>query len=382
MYSFRRFAGIAGYCGFMCWILATTAVAQDEATAPDIEPQVDTCNDGICLYVKPDETLGAEAQSLVEALSLRLCKRGVNVYLGSVLDPGNGEKTLQPPATGPCKNKNSEQIGRLWWTVHLKLLNDSHILVAVDHLGRASDEDLIREVPRGPQPSATAWTLALMIEEMVLPYLEPTRESAALGAGLSIIEPPEVGGVKKTKTQTETRYPTLRYIGMGLALQYLGTVNNDMNAFLVGPFASIQGLLGKRIVGSLSAGWVGTGAYENLELGIKGKASHIPIDLLFGVVMVSSKRFSLSALLGISTGFSIFQTTSRFSERQRTDVYFDPSVKVGLEATLQVYKPLAIYINGGVSFPIRIDVLQSQGQEVYRQDWIIPVMGIGLQLWI
>jgi hypothetical protein len=128
--------------------------------------------------------------------------------------------------------------------------------------------------------------------------------------------------------------------------------------------------------------WVGTAQFNYNNGVINGAVSYVPIELLFGYVLLQNKHIDLTFFSGFSIGFSIIQTSSSTLQLQRTDLYFDPWVKTRVDATIFAYGPLAIYVNLGVVFPIIKDVLKNSDVEVYHQDWIMPEMGLGLQLWI
>jgi hypothetical protein len=153
-----------------------------------------------------------------------------------------------------------------------------------------------------------------------------------------------------------------------------------MGDFLFGPRIGLEGLLGPRLVGSISLGWVGTGNFDTRTAGVKGSVSEVPLELDFGFLALSLKPIEIVIKSGVSAGFSIYQTTSSTTGSRRTDTFFDPIVEVQLEFTVVIYGPVAGCINGGVGFPIVRDILENNGTEVYRQDWIVPLVGVGLKL--
>ncbi len=368
------------YCGAIAVFLAmlwlpTVALAESE------EPK-SPCGNGACLAIEFDEDLAVEVRRLVEILELRLCKRGVRVMARS---PADSEGDIQPPqgpTSNPCGDANEGELGGSWWVTHLRSIPSGKILVAVDHLGADSDDDLIKEVQRAEDRAATAWTLALIIEEAISPYLESGSELAPVGAGLAIIEPPQVGGVKKSEESKSVKYPTFRCVSLVLAMHYAGATTDTVDNVLFGPSLGVQGLFGARFATLFNVSWVGTAKFDHNNRAIKGAVSYVPIDLLFGYVILRNKYVDLTVFSGFSIGFSIIQTSSQELQLQRTDLYFDPWVKARLDATIFAYGPLAIYINLGVVFPIIKDVLKNADVEVYHQDWIMPEMGIGLQLWM
>ncbi len=402
MSSFRKKNLQQYYGGIVALItfLALLTIRIVPARAESERAMEEECKEGFCLFIEHDAALTGEAHSLVRTLRLRLCKRGVRVRLRSEEPTAEGGDSPVDEGDSPLEEGDSEEVESVendcpelsqstsdepgdWWVAHLRALSKEFILVAVDHLGGDSDEDLIREVPRGPDAGATAWTVALMIEDALTPYLDTRRELTPLGAGLAIIEPPAVGGVKKTHTRKKTSYPELRCLGVGLDGLYLGAVNDKVSDFLVGPRVGVQGLLGPRFVVSFSAGWMGKGSFKNNSAGIsEGSISHVPLKLLFGYALLSRTGVNITLFSGISTGFSIFQTSSSITSQRRVDVLFDPLIIADFEIIIHIYGPLSVYVDGGAAFPIVHDVLENNGNEVYRRDWVLPLIGLGLQLWI
>ena len=249
--------------------------------------------------------------------------------------------------------------------------------------GAEATRILIREVPKGPNPEATSWTLALMVEEIVLPYMESTRELAPLGAGLAIIEPPAVGGGTVAPEATKKkRYPQFHSAEVGLALNILGAVNHKAAGLLLGPHIGIHGLLGPRFMGSFSVTWVGNGRFRHGESELSGTVSHMPISLLLGYMPLQHRIVSMTISAGISTGFTVFQTSTPLSKGQRTDVFFDPWLQAMVHTVFTIYDPLAFYLDVGANFPVVKDVLENAGEKVYYQDWLMPFLGVGLQLWL
>ncbi len=368
------------YLGMIIVLFSTLWVSAG-ALAQPVE-MTSACDDRACLVIEYDDELSEETKRLMEILTLRLCKKGVRVVLQSPSDSERGQLPKDSPTNNPCANAREDTLGTLWWVTHLRAISPSKILVAVDHLGADSDDDLIKEVQRTEDTDATVWTLVLIIEGAVSPYLESSSELEPVGVGLAIIEPPQVGGVKKSSESKSVRYPDIRCVSLLLAMYYAGATSDTVDNILFGPSLGIQGLLGPRFVAMFNVSWVGTARFDYNNGDIKGGVSYVPIELLFGYVFLQNKHVDLSFLSGFSIGFSIIQTSSSSLQVQRTDLYFDPWVKTRLDATIFAYGPLAIYVNLGVVFPIIKDVLKNGEVEVYRQDWIMPEMGIGLQLWI
>lgn len=345
------------------------------------------CKWGACLFVKYDADLTVEAEALVETLRLRLCKENVQV-IAQPAEPreleGDEEPAQGPVNECPAIPETKKKSKHLWWVAHLTASSTDYVLVAIDHLGSQSNDDLIREVPKGPEPTATAWTIALIIEEAMAPYLNADRDQAPLGAGLAIIEPPAVGGTRKAAVRRRADYPSMRYVGVGLASSYLGTGSNYVNDFLLGPTVGIQAFLGPRFVTSLAAGWMGAGSFKHETsdgIDIEGVVSYVPFELLFGFVPLSTRILDLTILGGISTGFSILKITSSIGPTEYV-FNFNPWILARLEVTLHIYGPLAMYVNGGAGLPISRDQVTNMGVEIFLQDLVIPAFGLGLQLWI
>jgi hypothetical protein len=375
---------VLAWTGLVAATMAAEGRAAEPAPGDGPEP---TCEEGRCVFVDGDDDLLDEQRSLVETLGLRLCRHGVRVeWVGNTAPKKAVEKKNlrgdRDEAEDGCAEAepSPEDVPTVWWIIHLKRLSDDQMLVAVDHLGSQSDEDLIREVPRGPDASATAWTVALLIENALMPYLEAREDLKPLGAGLAIIEPQVVGGVKKSDEAEKTLYPQLRSLGLGLAIHYLGAASNGKGDFLFGPRIGVEGFLGPRFVGSISAGWVGTGSFDDRTAAAKGTVSQVPLELLFGFLAVRHPQVGLVINGGVSVGFSIYRTSSSIIDSRRSDTFFDPVVEVQLELTVVIYGPIAGFVYGGLGFPIVRDILENNGDPVYRQDWIVPLVGIGLKL--
>ncbi len=377
-----------------------------------------TCNHSYCVFVKYDENLMEESKSLVETLRLRLCKEGVQIpdpvlSFEMAAEPTGAEseatqETLEDVVTGDVEEippepdvafesagcpepfEETTSPNPKWWVVHINRLSNQKILLAVDYMEAESGEDLIREFDVGPNTDSTAWTLALTIEEVVVPYLKEPEETAPLGAGLALIEPAAVTGVKKKQNESPD-LPILRYTSLGLDMAYLGLSNQYLNDFIVGPKLALQGLLGPRFVVLFGAGWMGTGDVDTTipwdhSVRVTGTASHMPLDLLFGYCILRKPRLSTALLGGVSAGFAFYKFESNISDRSKNYLYFDPWIQAKLEISLHIYGPLAVYFNAGVAFPLLRDVFEEniadyEDVKVYSQDWMIPLFSIGVQLW-
>jgi hypothetical protein len=222
-------------------------------------------------------------------------------------------------------------------------------------------------------PDATAWTLALMIEETLQPYVEQSSEQAPLGAGLAIIEPPAVGGTKKNGESDEETRPKLRFVSLALAVYRLGQADD----FIAGPRAALEGAFAKHLVASIGLGWVGWAEFS--AHGIGGSTSLIPLDVMFGFVFLPGQVVELTASAGFSVGFSIFRASHENSHIN--EILFDPLGQVALRAVFHVYGPWALYVDGGAAFVFIRDVLRDARATIYRQDWVMPFFDVGLQFW-
>jgi hypothetical protein len=334
------------------------------ADGPDRPPS--RCDARACIVIEHEPALNGEAAALAEALGLRMTKHGVHVELGS------GEAvSSDPEPTDADPKKEREQV--LLWIVHLRELSSELVLLAVDNFSTEGEDDLVRELRRGATAEATAWTLALMIEETVLPYVEGSGDKAPLGAGLAIIEPPVVGGTKKDDETGARVYPNLRLVSLALAVYRLSQADD----FIAGPRASIEGALARNWTGSIGLGWVGWAEFS--AHGIGGSTSLIPIDVKFGYVFMPEQVVELTASVGFSVGFSIFRASRE--SRHITEVLFDPLGQATLRAVFRVFGPLALYVDGGVAVVFVQDVLRDATHTIYRQDWVMPFFDIGVQFW-
>jgi hypothetical protein len=277
----------------------------------------------------------------------------------------------EPPASASREGGDGQ---RLLWVVHLRQLSQGLILVAVDNLAAASDDDVVRELTRGETSSATAWTMALMIEEVVLPYLEGEGDQQALGAGLAIIEPPVVGGIKKPEPVEQEQLPAMRFLGLGLAVYRVGATDD----FIAGPRLLVEGAFARRLVASLGAAWAGWGEFTRRD--VDGSTSLLPLDVMLGFLILPGRVVELSVHAGFSVGFALYRTTRE--NEHRVDALFDPLGQLAVRAIFHIYGPWALYVDGGAAFVFVRDVLKNNGQEIYSQDWVLPYFSLGFQFWM
>ncbi|MBW2275987.1 MAG: hypothetical protein JRF63_00765 [Deltaproteobacteria bacterium] len=342
------------------------SIAAGELRAEGAERPPVTCDGRACIVIEYEPALRGEAGALVEALGLRLAKHDVRVELGSTDDD---QEEPEKANSGP--RPDQEQV--FLWVVHLRELSSELVLLAVDNFSTEGEDDLVRELRRGATTEATAWTLALMIEETVLPYIEGSGGKAPLGAGLAIIEPPVVGGTKKDDETGTRSGPTLRFVSLALAVYRLSQADD----FIAGPRASIEVGLAGNVVASLGIGWVGWAEFS--AHGIGGSTALLPVDVMFGYVFMPEQVVELTASAGFSVGFSIFRASRE--SRHITEVLFDPLGQVSVRAVFRVFGPLALFVDGGAAFVFVQDVLRDSSNTIYRQDWVMPFFDIGVQFW-
>jgi len=345
-------------------VTATALPAAADSRAARLRAE---CGESICLILQHESSLGAEAIALAEALGIRLARHDVKVVLGA------DEAAAEPAPPGAESAPPASEQGLLW-IVHLRQLSQGLVLLAVDNLGAASDDDVVRELPRGETSSATAWTMALMIEEIVLPYLEDTGDQQTLGAGLAIIEPPVVGGTKKLEPVAREVYPAVRFLGLGLGVYRIGASDD----FIAGPRLLLEGAFAKRLVASIGAGWAGWAEFTKGE--VDGSSSLMPLDVMLGCLILPGNIVELSVHAGFSVGFSLYRTTR--DDEHRVDALFDPWGQAALRAIFHIYGPWALYVDGGAAFVFVRDSLQNNGAEIYKQDWVLPYFTLGFQFWL
>lgn len=316
------------------------------------------CGQGNCVVIEYDEDLAREAATLADALMIRLGKYDLAVVVGG------GSFEPAPQKTAAIK----------LWVVHLKRLAGESILVAVDNRATDGGDDVVKEVEQGETAESTAWTMAIMIEEAVMPYLADDPDHAALGAGLAIIEPPVVGGFKKAEPVVDPEYPRVRSIGLSLTVYGITEAEN----FVFGPRFALEGLFAKRVTVSISAAWAGWADF--VSHGVGGSVSLIPLDVMFGFVLLPNRIIELSVHAGFAVGFAVYKTSR--DERDRTDLLFEPCGQAALRAIFHVFGPWTVFVDGGLAVPFVKDVLRNQGQVVFEQEWGFPVFNVGIQMWL
>ncbi len=349
------------------------------------------CEGRKCLAVEYEQALAGEAAVLIDALSIRLAKYGVQVVIGALSEEEEGSAPAENEA--PSTTESEKPVvdggqpsyetlsapgggddGRRMWIVHLRRISGEVILVAVDNMETLGADDVVKEVRRGETPESTAWTMAIMIEEAMVPYLEHESDQAALGAGLAIIEPAVVGGIKKELPQKEIEYPFLRSIGLSLTVYGITAAEN----FVFGPRFGVEGLFAERLLASISIAWAGWADF--VGHGVNGSMSMLPLDVIFGFILLPNKVVEISVHAGFAVGFAIYKTADE--NRDRTDLLFEPCGQANLRAVFHVLGPWTVFVDGGLVVPFVKDVLENQGEVVFEQEWGFPVFNVGMQLWL
>jgi len=348
--------------------LAALGSAPRGAGAEEGRGGVDTSSEGRAgLVVRFDPSLEEEAVAVGEALRLRLGRHGVDVRL----DRSDGGPA---PEVEDADRPAPSHPGARLWAVHLRRISGDHILVAVDRLDSESEDDVVLEVRRGKDIEATSWTLSLAIEEAVLPYIDDASGDIPVGAGLAIIEPPEVGGGKSDAGPEDSGGARTRFVGLALTVLWVGATDD----FVPGPRVVVEGLFAERLVASLSIAWAGWARFS--AAGVDGSVCYLPIDAMLGFLALSHSVVDISILGGLSAGFAIYQTS--MGDDRRTDALFDPWVQARIRLSFHVHGPVGIYLEGGCGLALTRDELRNAGAEVYRQDWVLPAFDVGAQIWL
>ncbi|MCK9461094.1 MAG: hypothetical protein M0R80_15785 [Proteobacteria bacterium] len=342
-------------CGAALLSPAVATASPDAGAGPESR-----CPGKACIVIEYEEPVAREAARLADTLRIRLSSFGVRVVAEQV-----GERTTAP----------SPGNAELFWVVHLRRLSSELLLVAIDSLGGAGAEDVVREVARGETDESTIWTISLMVEEAVLPYFEKEEDWPAVGAGLAIIEPPAVGGVAKPEAPLEQVFPKLHLLGLGVVVVGLVATGD----FAVGPVLTVEGRFAPRFLAAFSIGWSGFAEYS--EGIVSGRAQYIPMQIRLGYGMYVSRAVELSAWTGLSMGFAVYGSEAdNGGGSPRTDVLFEPGVLAALRLSFTVYGPFACYLRGGATIFFVRDVLENRGTTIYEAGWVAPDVEVGVQL--
>lgn len=365
----------------LTFALLTAAPGSDPAAQPAWAEKICSCAG--CLVVQNEQSLKdsgleEEVKSLVETLAIRLGKKGIMVM--ARLD--GGERRVRGPKGDDELVCNTPPEEQQWFIVHLQDLSEDTLLVAFDYLGSRIEDDMVRQVEKGPNPAATAWTLALMLEDALAPYLEASKDSPAIGAGLALIEPFDVVGASSLEDfeqpeEEEDSGPayfladvSFHAVSLGVSSAYWAAASD----LVFGPRVSVSLNLGSRFRASLSGGWLGLGQIEKED--IKVSIHQIPLELIMGAVFPLWERVELSVLGGISTGLIMYDASGENSNSRKT--VFSPSVSVRAEVIVQIFGPLWAGGHVGGAVTLIRDELVSEGARLYRQDWAMPLVGIDL----
>jgi hypothetical protein len=181
-----------------------------------------------------------------------------------------------------------------------------------------------------------------------------------------------VAGVKASRPSGDRPFPHLRAIELGLAGCYLAAADG----LIAGPRLRLEGAAARNVAVSVAAGWAGTAGFA--AAGVTGSASAVPIEAQVNALFLPGRIVELSAGLGFSMGFAVYRTSG--AEEQRTDIVFDPWVTLGLRAILRIHGPWAVAIDGGGALVLMRDELVNSGRTVYFQDWVLPRLGLAVQL--
>jgi len=322
---------------------------------PPVPPPPSTsCDAETCLVVAGDLTATEEAATLAQILALRFAGGDVAVVLRGESDPPT------PPSAGPT------------WVVHLSRIAQRTFLVAVDGQGVGQGDDVVREIQAGSSTRETAWTVASLVEQTVRPYLAGA-DSSAVGVGLAMIEPPEVGGTLPVDLP-DTSYPRLRGVGFGLAATWLGSTGD----VLAGPRATLAGTLGFRFVGHVSVGWLGIGEFGRDD--VVGTVSFLPLALGIAWLPVVHQIVEVGLGGGFESCFVFYATNLSDGGPGRTDVVFSPRPFLRLDLVVHLSDALAVVAAAGGIVSLHQDVLTNDDVEIYRSDRFLPLMDLLLRL--
>jgi len=338
-------------------------LAGPAASASPAEDQ-GACDGSGCLVVDYDAALETEVDLVVEALGRKLAAHGVRV----IKEEGNRRLRAADPPEGAAPAKRTP------WVASLREISPHWLMLTVTSPDPSVRESVVRDFRRGESPAETARTVTLVIDEAVLPYLAKDAAREPLGAGLAIIEPPEVGGIKASREPEKQAFPRLRYIEIGLGGCYLPAADD----IIAGPRLRIEGAAAARTTVAAGVGWAGSATFG--AEGVTGTTSSVPIEATIGLLLLPGTAAELSLSGGFSMGFTIYRTAD--GNDHRTDILFDPWLILGLRAILRIHGPWSVAVDGGAALVLIRDELVGRGGTVFLQDWILPRLGLALQLWL
>ena len=307
----------------------------------------------VSLMLEYEPDLKEVAVALADVLTIRLGKYGVEL-------------------TERAMNDKSA-VANAVWLVTLRRISERHLIVTIDSTDERLHVSEVRTVSWQSEVEQLAWTMALVVEETVTPYLENQGELPALGAGLAILEPQEVAGTKKRNVITRPRYPRFHAIGAGFSVGGIWNINEIIS----GPRLLLKGMFSRRTVALFSMGWMGSANYGRYA--ITGTLSQIPIELYVGNIFFQQSIVKIVGWAGFSLGFAVYKS-DHVNAAARKDLTFQPGGNFLLEVNVHIVSPLELFLQGGCNLPFVHDVLVNNGTEIYTQVWIMPVINVGFQL--
>ena len=333
--------------GFCCHLGDALAQQSPESSSESRQSAM------VLMLIEYEPALQAVSQALNDVLAIRLGKYGVELSM----------RTLSERKTAS---------GEYVWVVTLRRISERHLIITIDSTDPQRSISEVRTVSWQSETEQLAWTMALVVEETVTPYLEIQGELPALGAGLAILEPQEVGGTKKRSAVIRSTFPRFYAIGIGLTAAGIWTVEEVVS----GPKVFIKGIFSHRTVALFALGWLGSANYGAHQ--ITGTMSLIPIELYVGNIFVRQRIFKLIGWAGVALGFAVYK--SQYQDISRLEMTFQPGANFLLEMTARVISSLNFFLQGGCNFPFVRDVLVNNKVEIYKHVWIMPMFSTGLQL--
>jgi hypothetical protein len=334
-------------CAGMCLIAVEARAQEGSASSSSGHSAM------VSMLIEYEPALQEVSAALNEVLSIRLGKYGVE---------------LSARALNEKKSATAEYV----WVVTLRRISERHLIVTIDSTEPERSISEVRTVSWQRETEQLAWTMALVVEETVTPYLEIQGELPALGAGLAIIEPEEVGGTKKRTAVIRSSYPRFYALGIGLAAAGIWTVEEVIS----GPKVFVKGIFSHRTVALFALGWLGSASYGAAN--ITGTLSLIPIELYVGNIFVYQKVFKIIGWAGVSLGFAVYK--SQYQDISRLEMTFQPGGNLLVEMTARIISSLNFFLHLGCSFPFVRDVLVNNDVQIYKHVWIMPMFSTGLQL--
>lgn len=336
-------------------ICVYTGVVLAQANASEGEKSFSKDPNGLFvpMLIEYESDLAQLSKALAEVLEIRLGRHGVELSRRAFSAEEAKGTTYQ-------------------WNVTLRRISERHLIVTIDSTDEQKSVSEVRTVSYQPEIAQLAWTMALVVEETVIPYLQIQGELPALGAGLAIIEPKEVGGTKMKMPAKSKPYPGFYSVGVGLTASGIWSVDE----ILTGPKFTLKGIFSPRTVAMLAVGWQGSAHFG--EGNVSGSLSQIPIELYAGNIFFKKRVLKIIGWVGLSLGFSVYKSQSL--NASRTDMTFQPGGNLLLEVVARIATPLEFFLQGGCNFPFVRDIIVNNGREIYSHVWVMPTLTVGLQL--